>query len=119
MTRRKGMMADIFLSYAREDAERASEFVDAFEAEGWSVFWDPKISAGETWHDRLLKELSAAKTVVVLWSRSSVVVRPGSTGGAQVWIDESYDEGNHTRKTDDASVLQREGSGSSSCARAS
>jgi hypothetical protein len=33
-------MADIFLSYAREDQSRVGPLVRALEGQGWSVFWD-------------------------------------------------------------------------------
>lgn len=65
-------MADIFLSYKREDAERAAPLVAVFEACGWSVFWDPHILSGQAWEARLGRELDAARCVVVLWSRRSV-----------------------------------------------
>lgn len=41
---------DIFISYAREDAERIAPLVTAFQDRGWSVFWDRRIPAGQTWH---------------------------------------------------------------------
>jgi adenylate cyclase len=65
-------VSDIFLSYAREDRERARRVVDALVSKGWSVFWDPRIVPGETWDDTIQAELAAARCVVVLWSQNSV-----------------------------------------------
>jgi hypothetical protein len=65
-------MADIFLSYAREDLARATPLVTVLEAHGWTVFWDPCILPGLPFRDVLAKELEAARCVIVLWSRWSV-----------------------------------------------
>ena len=40
-------MADIFLSYKREDREKVRPIVDALQAKGWTVWWDTRIGAGE------------------------------------------------------------------------
>jgi hypothetical protein len=65
-------MADIFVSYAREDAERARLLAERFDREGWSVFWDRFIRAGEAWEQELRTQLDRAACIVVLWSESSV-----------------------------------------------
>jgi hypothetical protein len=36
-------MADIFLSYAREDESRVQPLADVLAQHGWSVFWDRRI----------------------------------------------------------------------------
>jgi TIR domain len=41
-------MADLFVSYAREDQGRVSALVSLLEGEGWSVFGDRNIPPGET-----------------------------------------------------------------------
>ena len=48
MMARSAMAADIFLSYAHQDIERARGLAEAFAAQGWSVFWDRRIPAGST-----------------------------------------------------------------------
>lgn len=65
-------MSDIFISYAREDAAKASMLADALASEGWSIWWDPEIRPGEEWDHVIERELSSARCVVVLWSKSSV-----------------------------------------------
>ncbi|MGH1480226.1 MAG: TIR domain-containing protein [Geminicoccales bacterium] len=36
-------MADIFISYSRDDRARVESIAKAFEAEGFSVWWVPEI----------------------------------------------------------------------------
>lgn len=65
-------MADIFISYAREDEERVRNLVGALEQQGWSVFWDHRIPAGSNWPDYIGKALNEARCVMVAWSKVSV-----------------------------------------------
>jgi hypothetical protein len=63
---------DIFISYAHEDRPRAQMLAQTLEFHGWSIFWDRRIPIGKTWRDTIGKELSDARCVIVLWSRSSI-----------------------------------------------
>ena len=65
-------MTDVFISYASEDRERAHKLASALEAYGWSVWWDRKIIAGQTFDQVIEHELETAKSVVVLWSKDSI-----------------------------------------------
>jgi hypothetical protein len=65
-------MPDVFISYAREDRERARVLAEALQARGWSVWWDRKIIAGQTFDETIEQQLQAAKSVVVLWSGHSI-----------------------------------------------
>ncbi|MFM1813309.1 MAG: hypothetical protein RLZ98_4 [Pseudomonadota bacterium] len=64
-------VADIFISYSRDDRQRAAIIARAFEEEGLSVWWDPEIVPGTTYDEVIDRELEAAKCVVVAWSESS------------------------------------------------
>ncbi len=66
-------MADIFISYKREERASASELATALAEEGWSVWWDLELVGGERFDDKIEEELNAAGAVVVLWSLRSVV----------------------------------------------
>lgn len=44
-------MADILISYAREDKDKARMLAEAFEKHGWSVWWDPRMRAGEVFDE--------------------------------------------------------------------
>ncbi len=65
-------MADIFVSYSRADKARVAPLVAAFEAQGWSVWWDPEITPGDEFDKLIGEELERARVVVVVWTRSSV-----------------------------------------------
>jgi adenylate cyclase len=68
-------MADVFVSYARSDKARVAPLVAAIEAQGWSVWWDPEIEAGQQFDDQIEDELNAAKAVLVVWTPTSVASR--------------------------------------------
>ncbi len=58
-------MADVFISYAREDAEVAGRFAEAFQAAGFSVWWDDALRSGEAFDESIERALREAKAVVV------------------------------------------------------
>jgi len=65
-------MADVFVSYAREDEARVAALVQALQRHGRSVFWDRQIPAGRTWREHIGTQLAQARCVVVAWSTHSV-----------------------------------------------
>ena len=64
-------MADIFISYAREDQAWAEAIAQGLAAEGWTVWWDRNLPAGAKFYRITEKELDAARCVLVLWSAES------------------------------------------------
>ena len=70
--RRDSRINDIFISYKREEQAIARKLANALEGEGWTVWWDPKLRAGERFNDVIEKVLNEAKCVIVLWSQRSV-----------------------------------------------
>jgi adenylate cyclase len=68
-------MADVFVSYARNDKARVAPLVAAIEAKGWSVWWDPDITPGQEFDDQIDAEIAAALAVLVVWTPASVVSR--------------------------------------------
>lgn len=74
MLPRKGCrVADIFISYARDDAVRAHALCEAFVRLGWSVWWDDSIRVGAPFDQVIDQQLDMASCVVVVWSTASVV----------------------------------------------
>jgi hypothetical protein len=68
-------MADLFVSYSREDKARAEEVVRLLEDYGWDVFWDQETRAGELWPKVLEEELGRARCLVALWTTTSIASR--------------------------------------------
>ena len=66
-----GDMAEIFISYSRENRDAARILADSIEAKGYDVWWDRELIAGEDFTDKIEQILDTAKAVIVLWSESS------------------------------------------------
>ena len=69
---RERRVADIFISYAREDVVRAHALAEALVGLGWSVWWDDSIRAGAPFDQVIDQQLDMASCVVVVWSTASV-----------------------------------------------
>jgi hypothetical protein len=65
-------MADIFISFAREDQPSAKVLAEAPTHQGWLVWWDHEIPPGSTFDEMIEKELSEVRCVLALWSAASV-----------------------------------------------
>jgi hypothetical protein len=77
-------MADVFLSYASAEKDKAELVAKSLEAAGFSVWWDRALRPGETFDRVIEREIGAAKAVVVLWTRTSVESQ---------WVREEADHG--------------------------
>jgi hypothetical protein len=64
-------MADVFVSYTREDQSRVAGIVDGLRQAGLSVSWDLDIPGGADWRRTLQEHLASAPCVIVLWSELS------------------------------------------------
>lgn len=64
-------MADVFLSYSSKNRETARALASALSERGLSVWWDREIVTGEAFDRAIERELDAARSVIVLWSRES------------------------------------------------
>ena len=56
-------------------ANASRPLVAAIEADGWSVWWDPEIEAGQEFDRRIAEELKIASAVLVVWTPTSVESR--------------------------------------------
>jgi hypothetical protein len=68
-------MKDVFISYKSDDRSSAKLIAHSLEAEGFKVWWDPALQAGEDYQDIIDTNLRSALVVVVLWSPLSVKSR--------------------------------------------
>lgn len=82
-------MTDIFLSYTERDRETARRVAEVLGSAGWSVWWDRRIPAGETWRSVLEHALEDMRCMVVLWSTKSI---------ESEWVYEEASEGRRLGK---------------------
>lgn len=65
-------MADIFISYAREDHDCARVLAETLSRRGWTVWWDRDLYGGENFDRVIAREIANARAVIVIWSAASV-----------------------------------------------
>jgi len=65
-------MADVFVSYKREDATKVRKLVGVLRSVGLDVWWDEDIPASAPWEATIEKALREARAVIVCWSPESV-----------------------------------------------
>lgn len=65
-------MADIFVSYKKEDRALAESVIAQFRSEGFSVWWDNDLTPRDSWDAMIQREAEQAKAIVVLWTAGSV-----------------------------------------------
>lgn len=65
-------MAQVFISYAREDREYAHTLADLLAKRGFKVWWDWNLVGGEQFRDAIRRALDGSERAIVLWSHHSV-----------------------------------------------
>ncbi|MCW5785140.1 MAG: toll/interleukin-1 receptor domain-containing protein [Nitrospirales bacterium] len=65
-------MADVFISYKREDRSLVFKLARALQERGFTVWWDRRIETGENWLKCIKRNLDSAACVVVVWTPQSV-----------------------------------------------
>ena len=68
----RDLMADIFISYAREDRQWVEKLANQLQSEGFTVWWDWDLLVGKRYRETIDTELQTCKTAVVVWSQHSV-----------------------------------------------
>jgi len=64
-------MADVFLSYKRDERTAVEQIASRLRALGLTVWFDASVSAGETFNAEIDREARAAKAILVCWSPSA------------------------------------------------
>ncbi|MES9943314.1 MAG: toll/interleukin-1 receptor domain-containing protein [Candidatus Thiodiazotropha sp. 6PLUC2] len=64
-------MADIFISYKREDREYAKKIAELLAQRGHDVWWDIELLPGDKFTDEINAILNKVKATVVLWTPDS------------------------------------------------
>lgn len=65
-------MADVFISYAKTARAVTERLATILAGEGYSVWWDAALVSGDSYRSVILKELDAARAVIVVWTQASV-----------------------------------------------
>lgn len=65
-------MADVFISYKRENQGAVQRIVEGLRSAGIAVWWDRDIAPNAPWEATIERELAAAKVVIVCWSPAAV-----------------------------------------------
>lgn len=66
-------MADVFVSYKKEERDLAEQVVTAVTSAGYTVWWDDDLTPRRTWDAEIEQEIRAAKAVLVLWTPLAVL----------------------------------------------
>jgi hypothetical protein len=64
-------MADVFISYKREDRASAERLADLLEARGFEVWWDFDLLGGQKFRNVIEQVINKCPAAIVLWSRRS------------------------------------------------
>src|SRR5215475_15776791 len=65
-------MADVFISYKREEREAVTIIAEKLRALRLEVWFDEKLSAGGTFDDQIAEEIELAKAVLTCWTPSAI-----------------------------------------------
>lgn len=65
-------MADVFISYKRDDLLTVQKLVAALRDADVNVWWDQDIAPDAPWEATIERELEAASAVIVAWSQAAV-----------------------------------------------
>ena len=65
-------MADVFISYSREDREWVEALANQLQSEGYTVWWDWDLLVGKRYRETIDNELKSCKATIVVWSQHSV-----------------------------------------------
>lgn len=64
-------MADVFISYARDDRSLAQTLAKSLELWGYKVWWDDSLRPHQQWNTSIADALKTASAVIVIWSTRS------------------------------------------------
>jgi len=82
-------VADVFISYKSERRPAARHLAKVLRAYGFDVWYDYGLIPGDDFEPRLMAEMAAAKTIVVLWCSMAI---------ASKWVNKEAREAKRTEK---------------------
>jgi TIR domain len=66
------MAGRVFISYSKQRPQPTRDLASFLEEEGFTVWWDTDLTAGEVFREVIDRELDAADAVIVIWTLQSV-----------------------------------------------
>lgn len=82
-------MAEVFISYSRDDQATVAEIAKAVQDAGYSVWWDKEILPHNSFSDIINEKIGQAKAVIVVWSGKAA---------ASEWVRGEADHARQERK---------------------
>src|SRR4051812_25724942 len=64
-------MADVFISYARENQVFAQRVAEAVRREGYDVFWDDDLPPHLSYGEVITEKIGSARAAIVIWSKDA------------------------------------------------
>ena len=65
-------MTDVFISYKRQDRNKARALAETLAKRGYDVWWDIELLPGQRFADEINAVLNTAKVAIVLWTPEAV-----------------------------------------------
>jgi hypothetical protein len=65
-------MADVFISYSRDNEAVVRGLAEAVAGEGYGIWWDDALPPHLAYSDVITAEIGAAKAVIVVWSEKAI-----------------------------------------------
>ena len=63
---------DVFISYSKDHPEVTKLLAEALRDEGFSVWWDASLMAGQDFTNEITRRLKEARAIVVVWTPTSI-----------------------------------------------
>ena len=64
-------MADIFISYSKNDRVLAEQLAGLLQEIGFTVWWDAELIPAEEFREEIRRRIQAARAAIVIWSENS------------------------------------------------
>ena len=94
------IMADVFISYKREDKGLVATMAQGLESSGLQVSWDQEIPGDANFHQWIEQHLNSAKVAIVCWSKNTMDVSRAR------WVINEAQEAMHQNKSLFSVVLE-------------
>lgn len=92
-------MADVFISYARDNQAVVRVLAEAVKRAGYSVWWDDELPPHLSYGDVITEKIGSAKAAIVVWSESAA---------ASEWVRAEADVARNLKKLIQTSIDERQ-----------